>query len=71
MYRFAVLLFCTVIVAAGSLLAAPVPFPRDRRFPDGVSYDFGKVLRGTQVKHTFRVVNTSSVPLQVVSLRIG
>lgn len=38
-------------------------------FPDGVAHDFGKVLSGTQAKHTFRVVNTSKVPLRIVSLR--
>jgi hypothetical protein len=37
-------------------------------FPDGLEYDFGKVQRGTLAKHVFRVVNTSNVPLQIVSL---
>jgi len=37
-------------------------------FPDGVMHDFGKVQAGTQAKHTFRVVNTTAVPLKV-SLR--
>jgi hypothetical protein len=39
-------------------------------FPDGLEHDFGKVQAGTQPKHTFRVVNTTSVPLEV-SLRRG
>jgi hypothetical protein len=37
-------------------------------FPDGLEYDFGKVQRGILAKHVFRVVNTSSVPLQIISL---
>jgi hypothetical protein len=40
-------------------------------FPDGLRHDFGKVQRGTQARHTFRVVNTSAVPLRIVSLRFG
>ena len=40
-------------------------------FPDGLLHDFGKVQAGTQARHTFRVVNTSAVPLRVVSLRFG
>jgi hypothetical protein len=38
-------------------------------FPDGLVHDFGKVLRGTQATHTFRIVNRSNVALQIVSLR--
>ena len=38
-------------------------------FPDGLVHDFGKVQRGRQVRHVFRVVNLSDVPLRVVSLR--
>ncbi len=38
-------------------------------FPDGVEHDFGKVQRGTIVKHAFRVVNTSDVPLQIIDVR--
>jgi hypothetical protein len=37
-------------------------------FPDGLEYDFGKVQRGTIAKHVFRVVNTSNVPLEIISL---
>lgn len=40
-------------------------------FPDGLVHDFGKVKRGTQARHVFRVVNTSDVPLRFVSLRCG
>jgi hypothetical protein len=38
-------------------------------FPNGFTHDFGKVQRGIQARHAFRVVNTSDVPLRVVSLR--
>jgi hypothetical protein len=40
-----------------------------KMFPGGVVHDFGKVPSGTQAQHTFRVVNTSKVPLRIVSLR--
>jgi hypothetical protein len=40
-------------------------------FPDGFDHDFGKVMRGTEAKHVFRIVNTSAVPLHIVSLRFG
>jgi hypothetical protein len=40
-------------------------------FPDGLDHDFGKVRSGTQAEHAFRVVNTSNVPLRVISLRYG
>lgn len=45
--------------------------PTAAMFPDGVAHDFGKVPRGPHARHAFRIVNTSSVPLQVVSLRVG
>jgi hypothetical protein len=41
----------------------------DPMFPDGREHDFGSVPQGTQCKHTFRLVNTGSAPLQIVSLR--
>jgi hypothetical protein len=43
--------------------------PTATMFPDGVKHDFGKVQYGTIVKHTFRIVNTSNVPLRILSLR--
>jgi hypothetical protein len=43
----------------------------DRMFPDGVVHNFGKVPRGTQLRHAFRTVNTSDVPLRIASLRIS
>jgi hypothetical protein len=45
--------------------------PTDPMFPDGLEYDFGKVQRGIQAYHTFRIVNTSKAPLRIVSLRRG
>jgi hypothetical protein len=41
----------------------------DPMFPDGLVHDFGKLPRGVQARHAFRVVNTSGVPLQILSLR--
>lgn len=41
----------------------------DTMFPDGLTHDFGKVPFGTQLKHGFRVVNTSKVPLRLISVR--
>jgi hypothetical protein len=40
-----------------------------KMFGDGLVHDFGKVQRGTQARHAFRIVNTSRVPLRIVSLR--
>jgi hypothetical protein len=39
-------------------------------FPNGVEHDFGTVRPGTQLRHAFRIVNTSNVPLQIISVRI-
>jgi hypothetical protein len=36
-----------------------------RMFPDGRAHDFGKVKSGPIAKHSFRIVNTSDVPLQL------
>ena len=41
----------------------------DQMFPDGLDHDFGKVRSGIQAKHAFRIVNTSDVPLRIVSVR--
>lgn len=40
-------------------------------FPDGVTHDFGTVTRGPEVRHAFRIRNTTGAPLTVVSLRYG
>jgi hypothetical protein len=40
-------------------------------FPDGLEHDFGPLPRGAQAEHAFRIVNTSAVPLRIVSLRFG
>jgi hypothetical protein len=42
--------------------------PADPRFPDGLTHDFGTMISGTQYTHSFRIVNTSDVALQIVSL---
>jgi hypothetical protein len=34
-------------------------------FPDGVSHDFGKVKSGLELRHAFRIVNTSNIPLRI------
>ena len=38
-------------------------------FPDGLEHDFGTVQSGTFAKHAFRIVNTSNLPLRLISLR--
>src|SRR5258708_6310169 len=43
----------------------------DPTFPDGLVHDFGKVQRGSQVYHTFRIVNTAKVPLHISSIRVS
>jgi RNA polymerase sigma-70 factor (ECF subfamily) len=43
----------------------------ENKFPDGRKHDFGKVQRGALLKHTFRIVNTSDVPLQLTSVRVS
>ena len=43
----------------------------DRMFPDGTEHDFGRVDIGTQCKHAFRIVNTSGVPLRILSIRVS
>lgn len=35
-----------------------------KMFPDGRAHDFGTVKSGEIVKHSFRIVNTSDVPLR-------
>lgn len=50
---------------------APVPRPSTSMFPDGRECDLGKVKHGTVVKHTFRIVNTSHVPLEILSVKSG
>ena len=42
-----------------------------KMFPDGRHYDFGTVKSGTLPRHTFRIVNRSDVPLQLISVRTG
>lgn len=64
------------VVASWMLFTGdPVPTGEVTReatmFPDGLHHDFGKVRRGKQIRHVFRVVNTSDVPLHIVSLRCG
>jgi hypothetical protein len=56
---------------AGNADANKLAENADKMFPDGLEHDFGRVQRGTQAKHAFRVVNTSNVTLRVISLRRG
>jgi Protein of unknown function (DUF1573) len=50
--------------------AGPPVRQDDKMFPDGRTYDFGKVKRGTPVKFTLRFVNTSDVTLEVSSVKV-
>ncbi len=45
------------------------PDAKNDRFPDGRQHDFGEVEFGTTLKHAFRIANTSTVPLYLVSVR--
>ena len=51
--------------------AGPPVRQDDKMFPDGRNYDFGKVKMGTPVKHALRIVNTSDVTLEMISVRVG
>jgi Protein of unknown function (DUF1573) len=37
-------------------------------FPDGTTFNFGKVPQGTKPKHAFRFVNNSEFPLRIVGV---
>jgi hypothetical protein len=43
----------------------------EKTFPDGGTHQFGKVQRGVKVYHAFRVVNTSEVPLRILSVSLS
>lgn len=51
--------------------ASPPDKIDDKMFPDGESHDFGIVQRGAQLYHAFRIVNTSDVPMKIVSVRLS
>jgi hypothetical protein len=57
-----------LILACGVGSAAPAPKPKTM-FPDGLEHDFGRVWRGPQLRHSFRIVNTTNRPLRIISLR--
>jgi hypothetical protein len=44
--------------------------PAEKMFPDGVSHDFGILPTETQAYHAFRIVNTSNVPVKILSVRV-
>ena len=68
-------------IATSILLVALVPGafwtePNTRRpagvmFPDGHFHDFGTVRQGTRHRCTFRIVNTTDVPLRILDVRCG
>jgi hypothetical protein len=39
--------------------------------PDRLEYDFGEVKRGTIVRHALPILNTSTLPLEIVNLKWG
>jgi hypothetical protein len=51
---------------AGSLAGETIAM-----FPDGLAYDFGKVQRGPLLWHTFRIVNTTGVSLEITRVYWG
>jgi hypothetical protein len=59
-------------LGAGPPVRPMAPASGDAKmFPDGRHYDFGKAKAGTMVRHTFRIVNTSDGPLEIVSVKVG
>jgi hypothetical protein len=63
-----------MVLACGASAAAPAVTDEDTKktpeaAPLGVVHDFGKVERGTIPEHTFRIVNTSDVALEITSVR--
>jgi hypothetical protein len=54
----------TALLLLGSAIVAGQDAKPSTMFPDGRSHDFGAVQSGSIVKHSFRIVNTSDVPLQ-------
>ena len=47
------------------------PADEEKMFPDGVAHDFGAVLQGPKLYHAFRIVNTSDLPLRIVSVAMS
>jgi RNA polymerase sigma factor (sigma-70 family) len=45
------------------------PKLKEQMFPDGRSHDFGSVTRGTEAKCTFRITNTTTLPIQLGNIR--
>jgi hypothetical protein len=62
----AAIAWITVLAASGA-----GPPALDPMFPDGCVHDFGIVSRGPPVRHTFRVINTTGVRLEILSVRSG
>ena len=60
---------CPVLPMPKQAAEKPLGEIDEKMFPDGFAIDFGKVPRGMQVKHAFRIINTSNVPIQIVSVR--
>jgi hypothetical protein len=69
-------LSCAIDVTKRASAAAPPVSETDAKKaaeapPFGIVHDFGKVQRGTQAEHAFRIVNTSGVPLEITSVKRG
>ncbi len=63
-------IFLAASVFAASVRANERADEAERRmFPDGMSHDFGKVQRGTIAKHSFRIVNSNTAPMEIVEMR--
>lgn len=61
-------LFCVVFLAEAALGQA-------RKGPriavEGRQFDFGEVKEGTELEHTFKVLNKGDEPLKIISVRPG
>jgi hypothetical protein len=62
-----------VFLCGGSFAQQPADQSKieENRFPDGMTHDFGAVPCGTQLKHVFRIVNTSDVALKIEEVRVS
>jgi hypothetical protein len=63
---------CTLVLAFCNCVLADDPPPWANKIfgaPEKLSHDFGKVKRGTQVRHEFEVTNIDKAPLEIIAIR--
>jgi hypothetical protein len=60
-----------LILMAAATTTSQAQDLEDKRFPDGMVRDFGAVPYGTQLRHDFRIVNTSKFPIRIREVRLS